>query len=167
MSDIRQARKALASRILEGDGTRHPPTAAPRSTTVASPNQQRRLSTGLRSMPSGSPMRTSPPRGIRVLARTGSLRSWCALPSARPLGSTTWHLRPLGPQPGRRACGFEFSIAAAVSVRRHTFRADSNGLAAAGARLHQAGQVPGRLLRPADGSSCAGRDARTLHLVGR
>jgi len=110
---------------------------------VASPNQQARLSTRLRTMPLGSQTRTSPPYGSRDSAKTRSSRLWCVPRSGRPLGNTTRHLRPLRPQP-------RVSEHATSNPRERprfryegTFCAHSDNVAPTSARRHQAGQVPG------------------------
>ena len=167
MSDIGQGRKALASRVLEGDGKASPSERRAAFNNSGLANQQLRLSTRLRTMPLGSQTRTSPPCGSRDSAKTKSSRLWCAPRSGRPVGNTTGHLRPLRPQ--ARVSEHETSNPRQRPRFRYegTFCAHSDNVAPTSARRDQTHQVPGRLLRRADVGSNPGGHARTLRLVGR
>jgi hypothetical protein len=95
MANITNEHEALVRRILEGDGR--------------APHAQRRavfdnagLTGPLRTLTDKvakhaykvSPMGTSPRRGRQVSPKTRFSSSSCALPSARPRGSTKRRLRP-------------------------------------------------------------------------
>jgi len=101
MSEIRQAREALVTRILEGAGKASSSERRAAFNNSGLTGTLGALVDKVASMLIGSPTRTSTPRRRRASVKTTSSRSWYALRSGKPLGSTTQHFPPLRRRLGR------------------------------------------------------------------